>query len=338
MLYDNAQLATVFSEAYGITARDDFRQVVDELLEFVLREMTDPAGGFYSALDADSEHEEGKYYRWKKEEIERLLAPPEFALFSRIYGLNRAPNFEQEYYVIQLSRSLAEEAAAAGKSTNEFDRQLAPLREELLRQRNQRVRPLIDTKILTSWNGLMIRGFADAGHRLQNPRYVAAARRAADFGLTNLAGPNGRLLRCYAQGTAKLNAYLDDYAFFVNGLIALYRATNEQKWLDAASKLTATQIELFWDSEQGGFYFTTADHETLFARGRDLMDGAEPSGNSVSAENLVFLAQELDNEDFREKARLTFQSMSGLLADSPAAAPRLVIAYDAWRKLQQERQ
>lgn len=330
MLYDNGQLATVYTEAYRLTGREDFRRVVEELLDFVRREMTDESGGFYSALDAESEDEEGKFYRWDKEEVERALTAEEYALFADVYGLDDEPNFEEEYYAVQLDRTFADVAAAHELSDAELEARLKPLRDKLLAIRDTRPRPLTDTKILTSWNGLMIRGFADAGAEFDNQEYLATAATAADFVLAELRDPNGRLLRTYGNGTAKLNAYLDDYAFLVDGLIALYKATNEKRWLEEADALTAKQLELFWDEEHGGFYFTSGDHESLIARGRDPVDGAEPSGNSVAADNLVFLASELGKQEYRDKADRAFKSVAGLLSVAPAAAPRMAIALDRW--------
>jgi uncharacterized protein YyaL (SSP411 family) len=338
MLYDNGQLATVYAEAYRVTGRDDYRRVVEELLEFVAREMTAEGGGFYSALDAESESEEGKYYRWEKDTVGALLAGKDQGLFNEVYGLTGAPNFEREFYALQLDRPLGDTAAARELSEAELEQRLVPLRRKLLESRNQRPRPITDTKILTSWNGLMIRGFADAGRILESPRYVEAASRAAEFILENLRQEDGRLLRTYGDGVAKLNAYLDDYAFLVDGLIALYRASGDRKWLEAADTLTTKQIELFWDSENGGFFFTSDDHESLIARGRDPVDGAEPSGNSVSADNLVFLAQSLNNEEYLQKAERALQSASGLLEAAPAAAPRMSIALEKWLALQNSHQ
>ncbi len=330
MLYDNGQLATIYAEAFRITARADYRRVVEELLEFVQQEMLDDDGGFYSALDAESENEEGKFYRWEKSVVEELTAGSDSTLFQDTYGLSARPNFEQKFYALQLKQPLEDIAAAQGLSIAELEARLHPLRKKLLAARNQRERPLTDTKILTSWNGLMIRGFADAGRVLEKPEYIDVAVRAAEFMLDELRQDDSRLLRTYRDGVAKLNAYLDDYAFFVDGLIALYRATADRKWLDAADRLTAKQIELFWDPQHGGFFFTSGDHESLIARGRDPVDGAEPSGNSVSAENLVFLAEALKKRDYLDKAERVLQSTAGLLEAAPSAAPRMAIALDRW--------
>ncbi|MFP6613240.1 MAG: thioredoxin domain-containing protein [Pirellulales bacterium] len=326
MLYDNGQLATVYTEAYLLTRREDFRRVLEEMLRFVLREMTSPEGGFYSALDAESEDVEGMFYRWEKAQVQKLLTADEFKLFASVYGLDAAPNFEEHYFAPQLSRPFAETADDRKQTEAELEQQLAPIRKKLFDARARRERPLTDTKILTSWNGLMIRGFADAGRGLKDESYVVAARRAARFVLEKLRTDNGRLLRTYGQGRAKLNAYLNDYAFFIDGLIALHRATGDGQWLAAADQLMQKQLELFWDSKSGGFFFTSDDHETLLARAKNPIDGAQPSGNSVSAQNLLFLADALGKPVYRERAKATIRSFGGLLERSPAAATRMLVA------------
>ncbi len=333
MLYDNGQLASVYAQAYELTGEASFRQVVEELLAFVLRELTDPSGGFYSALDAETDAEEGRYYVWTREEIERILGPDEQASFGAAYLASDGPNFEGRY-ALQFTRPLADLAAAAGLSSEVFVQRLQPQRQKLLEYRGKRQRPLTDTKVLTSWNGLMIRGLADAGRILKQPRYTQAAARAADFALTKLRTPKGRLLRTYGQGQAKLNAYLDDYAFLVDGLIALHQATGERRWLDAAGELTDKQIELFWDDERGGFFFTSDDHEQLLARAKDPVDSALPSGNSVSAGNLVYLAGGLKRPQYLERAEKTIRCFGEMLADTPLSAPRMAVALAALRQTQ----
>lgn len=326
MLYDNGQLASVYAAAYELTKREDYARVVRETLNFVLRELRDPKGGFYSALDAESEGDEGKFYRWEKKQLTELLSPAEWQRFAAIYGVSGPPNFEDEYYVPQLEQSLADHARASSLSETTLERELAPIRSKLLSARNRRPRPLTDTKILTSWNGLMIRGLADAGRVLKDEQYLTAAREAAQFVLDKLRTPDGRLQRTFGAGQAKLNAYLDDYAFLVDGLIALHQATGERVWLQAADELTARQIELFWDDKQGGFFFTSNDHESLLARAKDVTDGAEPAGNSVAASNLVYLARVLPREEYRERARRTMETASLLWMTAPSAVPRLALA------------
>jgi len=329
MLYDNGQLASVYADAYRITKREDFRRVTVELLDFVLREMTGEGGGFYSALDAESEKVEGKFYRWEKAEVEKLLSAEPFKRFAAVYGLDGEPNFEEHYYVPLLTRPLHEIAAAEKTTEDALEAELGPARKKLLAARAKRIRPLTDTKILTSWNGLMIRGFADAGRIFGEKRYVDGAVRAADFVLAKLRRSDGRLLRTYGQGQAKLNAYLDDYAFLVDGLIALHRATGDEKWLTAADELTAVQIKLFWDDKDGGFFFTSGDHESLIARAKNPLDAVQPSGNSVAAGNLVYLAGALDKPEYLTRAERTIQSSAAVLSRSPAAAPRMAASVAA---------
>jgi len=330
MLYDNGQLAGVYADAYLLTGREDFKRVTDEMLAFVRREMTDDAGGFYSALDAESENEEGKFYLWSKAELQESLSDSEFKLFAQIYGINDAPNFEEHFYAPQYSQTLAASASDLKITESELDGQLVPIRQKLFEIRDARPRPLTDTKILTGWNGLMIHGFAVAGANFKNEEYIQTATNAATFVLENLQTDDGRLLRTYGQGEAKLNGYVDDYAFMIDGLLALHEATQDRTWLEAADQLMAKQIELFWDEANGGFFYTSNDHEALLARSKNPIDGARPSGGSVSAENLTDLATHLDRPEYLAKAERTIQAVSGLLERSPGAAPRMVTAAVDW--------
>jgi len=322
MLYDNGQLATVYSEAYQLTQREDFARVVHGILNFVLSEMTSKEGGFYAALDAETDEEEGRFYVWTSAELSDTLSDKQLAWLGEVYGTSGEPTFEGNH-VLLLREPLTAHASRQSKSVPDLLAEWEPIRAKLLATRNQRERPLTDTKILTAWNGLMIGGFADAGRILDEPKYLAAATRAADLLWAKLRQSDGRLLRTYGEGEARLNAYLDDYAFFVNGLLALYKATGDPKWLERADQLTRKQIELFWDDQQGGFFFTSHDHEKLFARGKKQVDGALPAGNSISAENLLALAEVLDRPDYRERAAQTIAAGLPLLDRAPAAAPRL---------------
>ena len=327
MLYDNAQLASIYAEAFELTGRDDFRRVVVELCDFVLREMADGAGGFYAALDADSEGEEGKFYRWTKTEAEAALSADEYSLFAKVYGLDRAPNFEEKFYVPQLAQPLSEIAGEMKMSEAALEQKLVPVRQKLLAMRDKRQRPGTDTKIIAADNGLMIGGLADAGRVLKEPRYMAAAENAAEFVLSKLRTGDSRLLRSFAGGEARHNAYLNDYAFLADGLIRLYRATQNNRWLDEAAALTAKQIELFLDERGGGFFFTSRDHETLLARGKEVVDSAVPAGNSVAAHNLIFLAAAKSQPEYLPLARKTIAATLGLTQNSPAAAPRMMTAH-----------
>ncbi len=351
MLYDNGQLATVYSGAYALTRQENFANVARGVCDYVLREMVGEGGGFYSALDAETDAEEGKFYVWSDEEladklgedqlqllrdvyvwpaerIRQTLPPGQATLFGRFFPTGEEPIFEQGQ-ILMLAQPLAVAVERRSTTTEALADRLAPIRGELLAVRDTRERPLTDTKILTAWNGLMIRGLADAGRALDEPRYVEAATQAAEFLRANLQTEDGRLFRTYRNGQAKLNAYLDDYAFLADGLIALYSATGDRQWLDAADALTTKQIELFWDEEDGGFYFTSHDHEALIARGKDPVDSAIPSGNSVSVDNLVFLARELERADYRDRARQTLQASAGKFREFPAAMPRMARALAA---------
>jgi uncharacterized protein len=321
MLYDNAQLASIYTEAFLLTGNTEYRRVVDELAEFVLREMTDAGGGFYAALDAETDAMEGKSYIWKREELEKSLAKEEFELFAAIYGIGDHPNFEDQYFVPQLSAPMRETAKKRGLTADALAAQLAPIRVKLLAVRSKRKQPLTDTKILTGWNGMMIRGLADAGRGLKNPRYVQAAERAAEFVLTN-SQIAGRLARTHTAGAAKLNAYAEDYALLVDGLLALHEATGKQAWLEKADRLTQEQIERFWDKEHGGFYFTASDHEQVLVRRKDAYDGPVPAANSVSADNLLRLSRALNKPQYADRAAATLRALAGRLQEAPVALPR----------------
>ena len=325
MLYDNGQLLSVYSRAYRQTENEAYRRVVDQIAEYLFREMRAEGGGFVSALDAESEHVEGKYYRWSAAELQELLGD-DFGWFAELYGVDGEPNFEHDYYVLQQPKTQAELAQQLNLTDAELEQRLQPLRAKLLAARSKRERPLTDEKILCSWNGQTIRGLADAGRYCERPACVEAAAAAADFVLQNLRGDDGRLLRTHTAGEAKLNAYLDDYAFLVDGLIALHQATGDDRWLQQANELTQQQIAHFGDTERGGFYFTTADHESLIARRKQLTDGAQPAGNSVAAANLLYLAQQLDRPEYRQLAEQTIRNGISVMQSYPAAAPRMAIA------------
>ncbi len=325
MLYDNGQLATIYAEVFAITGEERYKRIVDETLAFVLREMTHEDGGFFSALDADSEGEEGTFYIWTKEEVEELLADMDLPLFREVYSLDGEPNFEGSHYVLQFSTPLAEIAESKELSVAELWQKLRPMNDKLMQARDKRERPLLDTKVLTAWNGLMIRGFADAGRLLENQDYIAAAEKAANFLLANVKTEEGRLLRTWSAGEAKLNAYLDDYAFFVDGLIALHKATGDNRWLDEAKALTDKQIELFADANRGGFYFTSEDHEALIARTKGGADNVRPGGNTVTAGNLLYLADQLDEPSYLDRTLSTLQANGRTFAVAPGALPRMAV-------------
>jgi uncharacterized protein YyaL (SSP411 family) len=330
MLYDNGQLAGLYAEAHALTGRDDLARVSREICDFLLREMSDPAGGFYTALDADSEGEEGKFYRWEKAEVEAALTADEFQLLAAVYGFDGNPNFEEKYFVPQLAKPLAEIATDLKQTEADLEARLVPIRAKLYDVRVKRPRPFTDTKLLAADNGLAIGGLADAGRVLNEPRYVAAAQRAAEFVLAKLRDERGRLKRTYSVGEARLNAYVNDYAFLIDGLLRLHAADGNAKWRAAANGLMQEQIELFADEAGGGFFFTSSDHEALLARGKEVVDTAVPAGNSVSAHNLIRLAGSAAKPDYLARAEKTILASAAVLQSNPSGAPRMAAAVPAF--------
>ena len=331
MLYDNGQLATIYASAYAMTKRDDFRRTLEGILSFVTRELTSDSGGFYSSLDAESEGEEGKFYRWSVEELKSTLSLVEFDLFAKVYRIDEAPNFEGKYYAPQLKQPIAKHAAAMTISEQQLETKLDLIRKKLFEHRKKRIRPLLDNKILTAWNGLMIRGYADAGRVLENPTYSNIAIKAANDVLAKAVKQDGRVLRTYTDSqAAKLNGYLIDYACLIDGLIAIHRSTGDQQWLDHARRIQDKQIDLFWDKERGGFFNVSDDHETLIARSKQMSDRAMPSGNSVAAGNLIYLSEALQDPSYRDKSQRTILSASAILEDNGSMIPRMLIAANAF--------
>jgi uncharacterized protein YyaL (SSP411 family) len=329
MLYDQGQLASVYASAYELTQNEIYRVALERMLEFVRREMLDESGGFYSALDAETHEEEGRFYIWTHDELDQALDDEEFEFLAKVYAIDGQPQME-DFYVLQGAKPWKETLESLGFAPAQPHERLAPIQAKLMAARSQRERPLTDTKILTSWNGLMIRGFADAGRILESDGFVNTARKAAEFVLANLRTPDGRLLRTSTAGQAKLNAYLDDYAFLVDGLIGLHQATGDARWLEDADRLMAKQIELHWDAEGAGFFYTSNDHEKLIARGKNPVDSATPSENAVSALNLLYLARHLERPEYRDKAKAILDEFSPMFAQAPGAVPRLAVALAEW--------
>ena len=322
MLYDNGQLVSVYAEAYEQTGIDEYRYVIEATCDFVLRELKSTGGAFYCSLDADSEGEEGKFYRWTAEELDEYQAMEGFAEFASIYRMDAEPNFEGESYVPDPGSTLTAIAERKSESFAQLTERLAGTRQSMFTARGKRERPTTDTKILTAWNGLMIQGLADAGRVLERKDYTSAAISATSFLMKHARASDGRLLRSHSKGEAKLNAYLDDYAFLVGGLIALHRALDDARLLALAAEITDKQIELFWDDRAGGFFFTSKDHPELIVRVKDPVDGAVPSGVSMTAKNLLYLSQQGIDRGYRERLQATLQSITPMMRRSPAAAPR----------------
>jgi uncharacterized protein len=324
MLYDNAQLADVYTEAYRATNKIDYKEVAEELFGFILAEMTDESGGFHSALDAETDEIEGKYYVWSKEEIKKTLGD-DFGLFSRTYGMDTETPFEHGY-IIHLPNTIEKVAINEKIAPAELRKKLTYLRGVVLKLRQKREMPMKDDKVLTSWNGLMIRAFANAGIVFNRQQYLDAAERAATLLLTKVRDKEGRLFRTFRKDRAKLNAYLDDYAFLVEGLLTLHKATRQEKWLNAAQRLTDDQIKYYWDKANGAFYFTPHHHEELLARTMNAYDSVLPSGNSVTVRNLLRLASITGDQKYREHAKSVIELFSPYLVQSPSSMTNMAVA------------
>ncbi len=317
MLYDNALLAIAYLEAYLCTKKDVYAEVARKVFTYILRDMTAPEGGFYSAEDADSEGEEGKFYLWTPGEIKDILGEKEGQIFCSYYGITDEGNFE--------GRSIPNRIHASGP-VNENESLIVPLRQRVFMHRERRVRPFKDDKILTSWNGLMIAAMAMGGRILQDQRYIRAAERAAEFILNRLVGKNGRLLARYRHGETAYLAFLDDYAYLIWGLIELYEATYKPVYLEYAIKQNQQMIDLFWDPSRGGFFLYGRDSEQLIARPKEVYDGALPSGNSVAAMNLLRLARLTGNQDLENVAMRQLKAFSGIVKQYPASHTYFMMA------------
>lgn len=327
MLYDNALLVPAYLEAHQITGRSDFARVARETLDYVLREMTSPQGGFYSTQDADSEGEEGKFFVWSKGEIDSLLGLDDAPVFCAAYDVSERGNWEHKN-ILNCPTPHDVVARQFKLDPSDLDAILSRCREKLFATRSQRVWPGRDEKILTSWNGLMIAAMAMGANVLGEPKYAEAARVAAEFILQEMRAEDGRLLHSHKDGRARFNAYLDDHAALIDGLCELYQAVFDAKYLEAALGLADRMLSQFWDDASGGFFYTSTDHETLIARNKETHDNATPSGNSLAATALLKLARLTGRTDLEEKAVATLEMMSGLMNRIPLAAGQSLIALD----------
>jgi uncharacterized protein YyaL (SSP411 family) len=326
MLYDNALLVQVYCELFQITKQEKFLHTVRKTLDFVLREMTHPEGGFFSAQDADSEGEEGKFYVWRKKEIADLLNEQQATdLFCEHYGVTEGGNFEGKN-ILNVRVPLENLAQAHGQSVEKIRQIISGASDKLFAAREKRIRPGRDEKILTSWNGLMISAFAKGFAVTGDPRYLEAANKAITFIETKLSAGQGRLYRTFKDGQAKLNAYLDDYAFYVAGLLDLFSVDSRIETLDKAVAYSDFMLAHFWDSKAGNLYFTSDDHEKLIVRTKNLYDLAIPSGNSVAATNLIRLYHYTQNAQFLGKAEEIMKAGARAAAENPFGFGQLLTA------------
>ncbi len=346
MLYDNALLVPAYLEAHqtislfppggegrgeGAAAQSaspvNYARVAQETLDYTLREMTQPDGGFYSTQDADSEGEEGKFFVWTEDHVIELLGPDDARVFNYCYDVTPRGNWEG-HTILNRPKPHAQAAEVLGLGETDLQTVLDRAKQKLFAAREQRVHPGRDDKILVAWNGLMIAAMSLGARVLNEPHYAAAAARAADFILNNMRDESGRLLHTFKDGRARINAFLDDYACLIDGLVELYQATFDPRWLESAVELATQMIDRYADPEHGGFFYTPADHETLIARNKDTQDSATPSGNGMAATALLKLGLITGRTDLEEQGYRTLESLSGLLAEHPRAAAQALLALE----------
>ena len=334
MLYDQAMISIAFSEVYQMTNNEFYARTNREILDYVSRDMMSPDGGFFSAEDADSEGEEGKFYLWSDTEIISTLGEQDGLTFNTIFNVHSGGNYHDEVTgqqtgsnVLHLEKRVKLIAASMDLTPGELHLKINGWREKLFKEREKRILPLKDDKILTDWNGLMIAAFAKAGVALDNPEYTNIAVKAADFILDNVRAEDGRLFKRFRNGSASLNAHLDDYAFMVWGLLELYESTFDPRHLSSALELTTIMVEDFWNEEAGGFFLGSDNAEKLIVRSMTSYDGAIPSGNSVAVNVLNKLARISGNMHWADKAAKTLQTFERDLDRIPSSHAHMLSGY-----------
>ncbi|SDY28701.1 thioredoxin domain-containing protein [Nitrosomonas sp. Nm33] len=336
MLYDNGPLLQLYADAWLATRNSLFKRIVEETAAWVMREMQfgQKEGGYYSALDADSEHEEGKFYVWDKDEIACVLTADEYTVIAPYYGLSRLPNFENKYWHLEINQSVAAIANDMGISQEEVQQRIESARHKLFNKREQRVHPGRDEKTLVSWNGLMIKGMARAGMIFGSSEWIKSAMLAVDFIRATL-WKNNRLLATFKDGKAHLNAYLDDYAFLLDGLLELMQVEFRQSDLDFAIALAEVLLDQFEDKQLGGFFFTSHDHERLIHRPKTGQDNAIPSGNGLVAISLQRLGHLLGEYRYLQSAERTLKLFYPEMRHHPSVYCSLLIVLKEWLTLPQ---
>ena len=315
MLYDNAQFLSIYAAAYALMPQPLYAQITHETAAWISKDMQSPQGGYYATRDADSEGEEGKYYYWSREELKRLLTPEEYSIVLLYWGINQSANFESHWH-LHINQALAAVAQQLNITEETAQAKLASVKQKMLQARNNRIPPLRDEKILTAWNGLMIKGMAQAGIYLHELNYINSAQQAVDFIRQNL-WQGGRLLASYKDGQAKHKAYLDDYAFLLEGLLTLLQAKWRSRDLQFAIELAEGLLKYYQDEQQGGFFFTAHDHESLIQRPKPFFDEAIPTGNSIAALALARLGYLIGNSTYIIAAENTLKAASYYLQQAP---------------------
>ncbi|MCK9442359.1 MAG: AGE family epimerase/isomerase, partial [Methanothrix sp.] len=330
MLYDQALMDIAYTEAYQATGKEEYARTAREILEYVLRDMTSPQGGFFSAEDADSEGEEGRFYVWTADELKETLDKEEFKLFIRLFDVHESGNFEKGGNILRQRSALVDAASVLKISEPDLYNRQEKIRSKLFLARNKRVHPFKDDKILTDWNGLMIAALAKAAQALpeaKDTKYATAAIKAADFILKEMQTTEGRLLHRY-RGEAGIFANLDDYAFLIWGLLDLYETVFDVKYLKAALELNRVTMRHFWDKDQGGFFVSADDAENLPLRRKEFYDGAIPSGNSIAMHNLLRLMHLSGQAELEDRAWDLAKSFAAAAGDQSLGHTMLLCSLD----------
>lgn len=335
MLYDQALLIMAYTEAYQATRKEAYKKTAQEIIAYVLRDMTSPEGGFYSAEDADSEGVEGKFYVWTTEELEAVLGEEDGGLIARLYNALPGGNFSEEASgessgenILYLRNPLGEIAGSFGPEGGGILERVERAREKLFEAREKRIHPYKDDKVLTDWNGLMIAALSKAATAFGEPAYSEAAKKAAEFLLTTMRGEDGRLLHRYRTGEAGITAHADDYSFLIWGLLELYEATFEAEFLKTAIALQKDMNEHYLDTERGGYYFTANDAEEMIIRHKEVYDGAVPSANSAALLNLLRIGRITGDASYEEAAENLAKAFSAAVDQAPSAYTQLLLGLD----------
>jgi uncharacterized protein YyaL (SSP411 family) len=335
MLYDQALVSGIYLKAYQLTKKPLYERTARGILDYVIDDLQSPEGGYYSTRDADSEGVEGKFYVWSRSEITNVLGETEASLFCDYYDVSDAGNWEG-HNILNVPKPAEEIAKSHGISIADLDARLEASRKKLFAVREKRVKPHLDDKILSAWNGLMITSMAEGYRIFSEPRYRDSAVRAADFVLAKMSDKDGRLFRSYRAGRAGTTAYLDDYAFMIDAALTLYETTFDAKWLDHAVRLNGHLMAHYRDSAGGGFFFTADDAEKVLVRAKNANDGATPSGSSVHLMNLQRLAVLLDRKDLAEEAEIMLRTFGKELQSSPFSSERMLAGVDFYHRRPKE--
>ncbi|MDH3444219.1 MAG: thioredoxin domain-containing protein, partial [Deltaproteobacteria bacterium] len=334
MLYDNAQLMRIFAHVYQITGDVRFRRVAEETADYLLREMLQPEGGFYSTQDADSEGVEGKFFVWTPEEVGRILGAEAAEIFCRIYDVSEEGNFDEKN-ILHLILTPEQASKYFKRSIEDITALVAEAKQKLFAEREKRIKPFRDEKLITAWNGLALSGLAEAIKISDNLKYRKAATQTVDFIVAKMFR-DGRLLHTYKDGVAKILGYLDDYAVFAVGLLDLFEATFDRALLTKATQLADIMLEEFWDDDDGAFFYTGKSHEQLISRAKPAFDASVPSGNSMAAQLLLRLYHYTAQENYLKKGEIILRSYRDAMAAQPFGLAHMLGALDFYLKKPKE--